>query len=92
MLTVFAAKPKGVEIVEPLKNVEAIEKDTITFTCELSISDRKDGKWKHLGKEITPKTKRYIQKDTNNSVENNRIEYLFKSYKIWASIFGVLKE
>ena len=49
---------KVVEMLTPLKNIEAMEKDTVTFTCELSKPDRKDGKWKHLGKEITPKTKR----------------------------------
>ena len=49
---------KVVEMLTPLKNIEAMEKDTVTFTCELSKPDRKDGKWKHLGKDITPKTKR----------------------------------
>ncbi len=36
------------EIIVPLKNIDALEKDTVTFTCELSKSDRKDGKWKFL--------------------------------------------
>ena len=54
----FCFTEKVVEMLTPLKNIEAMEKDTVTFTCELSKPDRKDGKWKHLGKEITPKSKR----------------------------------
>ena len=30
--------------------------------------------------------------DTNNSVENNRVEYVFKLYQVKASIFDGLKE
>ena len=30
-------------------------------------------------------------KDTNNSVENNRVEFVFRSSKIRANIFGGLK-
>ena len=33
-----------------------------------------------------------VQTDTNNSVENNRVEQVFSSHKIRASIFGGLDE
>ena len=32
-----------------------------------------------------------LQKDTNNSVENNTVEYIFRQCKIRASIFGAVK-
>ena len=32
------------------------------------------------------------QKDTNNSAENNRVEHVFRSYKIRVRIFSGLKE
>ena len=54
----FVIVEKALELLTPLKNIEAMQNDTVTFTCELSKPDLKDGKWKHLGKDITAKTKR----------------------------------
>ena len=49
--SVFAEAP--VEIVTPLKNIDALEKDTVTFTCDLSKADRTDGLWKFNGEDIS---------------------------------------
>ena len=36
----------------PLKNIDAVEKDTVTFTCELSKPDRKEGVWTFKDKPV----------------------------------------
>ena len=51
MCLAFSEAP--IEITVPLKNIEAMEEDTVTFTCELSKKDRTDGKWTFKGQEVT---------------------------------------
>lgn len=40
------------EIVTPLKDIDALEKDTVTFSCDLSKPNRTNGKWTYNGEEI----------------------------------------
>ena len=42
-----------IKITVPLKNIEAMEADTVTFKCEISKKDRSEGKWTFNGQEIT---------------------------------------
>lgn len=42
-----------VKIVTQLKNVTVVERESVTLTCELSKSDRTDGRWLHNGTEVT---------------------------------------
>ena len=53
MLTVCNSAESPVEITSPLKNVDALEKDTITFSCELSKPNITTGKWTFNGEEIS---------------------------------------
>ena len=43
-----------VEIVKPLKDIDGLEEDTVTFTLELSKPDRQDGQWTFNGEPIVP--------------------------------------
>jgi len=54
---------KPVEITLPLKNIDAQEKDTVTFTCDLSKPGRQDGKWVFKGQEVTASEKFTITTD-----------------------------
>ena len=36
----------------PLKDIDALEKDTVTFTLELSKPDRTEGIWSHRGEDL----------------------------------------
>ena len=53
MLTVYNSTESPVEITAPLKNIDALEKDTITFSCELSKPNITTGKWVFNGEEIS---------------------------------------
>jgi len=52
MLTLSNFTESPVEITSPLKNIDALEKDTVTLSCELSKPNVTDGKWTFNGDEI----------------------------------------
>ena len=54
-----------VSITVPLHDLEAMEKDSATFTCELSKPNRTDGKWQFKGEDITVSEKFKIVTDGN---------------------------
>lgn len=51
------------EIVTPLKNIDSMEKDTVTFTCELSKPDRTDGVWLFNNEEINLSARIQLKSD-----------------------------
>ena len=53
----------AVEIITPLKDVDALEKDTVSFSCVLSKLNRTDGKWTYNDEEISVSEKFTISTD-----------------------------
>ncbi len=58
----------SVEVTLPLKDIDAMENDTVTFTCELSKPNRTDGKWLYNEEEITISGHFQIQTEGNQQI------------------------
>ena len=59
----LTVKALPVKIVSPLKDQEAMEKASATFTCKISKPNRTDGTWEYMGHDITPSEKYKITTD-----------------------------
>lgn len=64
MLTLSNFTESPVEITSPLKNIDALEKDTVTFSCELSKPNVANGKWTFNGEEMSTREKTVIAIDS----------------------------
>ena len=59
----FSVTAKPLEIVVPLKDMVAMEKDSVTFNCELSKPGVTEGKWLYNDVELTVNEKITINTD-----------------------------
>lgn len=58
-ILLYVPTEAAVEIVIPLKDIAGLEKDTVTFTCQLSKPNRTDGRWLCQGVELKPDSTKY---------------------------------
>lgn len=63
LLLSFLKIESPIEIIKELNNIEAIEEDTVEFTCELSKPNKLNGVWKKDNDVITASAKFKITTD-----------------------------